>query len=150
MPKAPHSEAVAPGSPWTTEVFAREDAAPLRVSCRCLSRHTLLLADERELFVALWECRKGGFVVAHSTPDGLGETAGAAADLDAAMALLEGYCAGLDPCRWPSVPASVGPSLAALLTDLSRRDTCVRRFLALAGDALDEWQDIATGACAAL
>lgn len=146
MHRALNSEAVTPGSAWTTEVFARDDAPPLRVVCRCLSRHTQLLDDAHELFVALWECRKGGFVVTHSTPDGLGETAAAVEDPEAAAVWLESYCAGLGPLP---LAAPGGISLLGLLADLSRRDTALRCFLALAGDALDDWQALPMAAGAA-
>lgn len=145
MPRALSSEA-RPDRGWTTEVFARTAEPPLRISCRCLDRHALRLAGGRELFVALWECRRGGFVLAHSTPDGLAETALEAADLEAAMAGLESYCAGLESGGWPPEGPPAGAPLAALLDALARRDAGLHGFLVLAGEALDRWQGAAAGA----
>lgn len=136
---------------WSAEVFPRDGKTSLRASCRLVSRQTLSLAGEPDLFVALWERRKGGFVVAHSTMGGreVGATAATVDDVEAAMARIETYCATLDPqAAVRTMDAALFESpLSSALSDLARRTARTRSFLALVGEALDEWQGVGTLDC---
>ncbi|ABN78166.1 conserved hypothetical protein [Rhodobacter sphaeroides ATCC 17029] len=154
-PASAHTTAEAPGATAASacrsgtpdfgqQSFPREGAAPLRASCRPVSRRSAPVPGQPDLFIDLWLRRRGGFVIAHSLLGGCGtgKTATGAGDLEEAMSVIEAYCRTLStaPAGHPPGPKACASDLAEAIIELARFRDRQRIFLGLAGEALDDWQ----------
>nr|RDS97007.1 hypothetical protein DWF04_04185 [Cereibacter sphaeroides f. sp. denitrificans] len=129
---------------FSQQSFPREGAAPLRASCRLVSRRSAAMPGQPDLFIDLWGRKRGGFVIAHSLlgGSGTGKTATGARDLEEAMSVIEAYCRTLStgPAGHPLSPEACAADLAEAIIELARFRDRRRIFLGLAGEALDDWQ----------
>jgi hypothetical protein len=121
----------------------RIGAPPYRFNGQCLARTECRLADGQTVFVALWQRQKGGYTVAFSarTADGWRDDARQAADVGAAMALMETVCAELQIP--PTRPVSDLGALSDQVLRLVRDSQDIDAYRKMVGHALDRWRGFA-------
>ncbi len=130
-------------NPWDIHLVRRTGAPPIRISGRPLFHHSKSPYLDAELFLSIFQLRKGGFVVSHSVLSQFEWESFAlrVASLEDAMSAVESYCADLADLRETlgRETAVTVEGLIEAMTLYQRRTGQIRAFLALAGEALAAW-----------